>query len=120
MSRERTAGRQGGNTATHFAVCVWTQRRRVGTGRRQTGKGPDGSREPLMLQSVCCRASEKSVLYVTTQLMTMRLKVVSCFGVGGDLVSFNKKLVTEITASQNHAKQGLLVLESGKTNLITE
>lgn len=64
-----------------------------------------------MLQSVCGRASEKSVLYVTTQLMTVRLKVVSCFGVGGDLVSFNKKLVTEISASQNHAKQGLLVLE---------
>ena len=42
VSWERITGRHGGNTSTHSAACVWTQRRPMGTRHRQTGKGPEG------------------------------------------------------------------------------
>ena len=72
MSRERITGRQGGNTTTRFAVCVWTQHRRMGTSRRQTGKGPDGCLGAVHMCNSCCSLwaaglVAKFVLYATTQ-----------------------------------------------------
>ena len=39
MPRGFSTGRQGGNTATRFAVCVWTAHRCAETSRRQTEEG---------------------------------------------------------------------------------